>query len=291
MIIVEDKNHQWFPIFMIVDDNKMVEYKFNYKKLDLKHKNTETPIWNDINFVGYNVTNSLLKNKITGIVIEVIEKRDNGFPKYVIVEWEDKTYTQELVIFSQEEINENIEILYDEAKSIFKIEEKKQIISLNNSIDYQKQQSLIKNTENKSYNGKFKDEKRKNWGASPGARASLEQGYFSKQRLYEVNQALVCDYLNFKRINKHLSKKELTELFPKEYKHTVGHWLRKDFGGSLPLPDDWKTLSEILEIEDSLTNYVCKSALKLQIVKSGEYKLPDDFITIDFVEKLKNIIN
>jgi len=95
--------------------------------------------------------------------------------------------------------------------------------------------------------------------------------------------------LNYIRKKNNLSKKAFTELFPKEYKHTVGHWLRKDFGGSIPILEDWNKLKEHFEIDTNYTNYVCKSALKLQIVKSTKYKIPDDLISLDMVEKLHNL--
>lgn len=95
----------------------------------------------------------------------------------------------------------------------------------------------------------------------------------------------MAEYINVKLIEKNL-KKELTDLFSKDYKHTVGHWLRKDFGGSIPLPDDWNKLNNILNFDSFFTNYVCKTAVKLQTVKKGEYKLPEDFISSDYLKKL-----
>lgn len=275
MIIIEDKN-RWFPIFMIVDDNKKTKYIFNYKNLKLKSKTEYQRDWNLSNFIGYRVTNSIDKIKKEGKIVEILQKRGNGFPEYVIVEWEDKSYSKEYVIYSQEEINKNIVI-----KDNFIVKELKSKTSLNNSIHYKKKQKneiipskIISN----NYNGKFKNEKRKNWGASPGARSSVEQEYFSTHRLYEVNQSLIADYLNFKRLQIGLSKQDLTNLFTKNYKHTVGHWLRKDFGGSIPTPTDWFKLVEILGININMTLYVCKTALKIQTVKNAEFKIPDDFI-------------
>ncbi|MCX8070772.1 MAG: hypothetical protein N2738_09740, partial [Thermodesulfovibrionales bacterium] len=119
-----------------------------------------------------------------------------------------------------------------------------------------------------------------------GARASLEEEYFSLQRLYDVRQDIVCDYLNYKRRQKAMSKTDLVKCFPAQYKHTVGHWLRKDFGGSIPTPSDWTKLAEILDIDDYFTNYVCKTALRLQCVKDGDEKLPDDFLEKDFLSRI-----
>ncbi|HRT68170.1 MAG TPA: hypothetical protein P5216_05475, partial [Bacteroidota bacterium] len=87
-----------------------------------------------------------------------------------------------------------------------------------------------------------------------------------------------------------ISKQQLINFFPKEYKHTVGHWLRTDFGGSIPTPEDWIKLIDILDIEENITNYVCKTALRLQTVIHSEYKMPSDFQHSDFINKLKLLI-
>ena len=187
-------------------------------------------------------------------------------------------------------MNNNIEVIKDE-ENCYIIKEKVDIttsylMNYNENINL----NLEYGNKVKLYNGKFKEEKRINWGASPGARASNEEIYFSKQRLYEIDQQIVADFLNFLRQKNGMSKKELTDLFPDNYKHTVGHWLRKDFGGSIPLPKDWDVLKKYLSINDAWTNYVCKCALKIQTVKKGEYKLPKDFIDISIINKLELLL-
>ncbi|MCM8820120.1 MAG: hypothetical protein NC925_04920 [Candidatus Omnitrophica bacterium] len=96
--------------------------------------------------------------------------------------------------------------------------------------------------------------------------------------------------MNFLRKRKGLSKKEVKDLFPNEYKHTVGHWLRKDFGGSAPLPEDWDMLKKYLDIKQEWTNYVCKSALKIKMVKKVKYKLLKDFISVSNINELQLLI-
>jgi len=292
MLVVEE-GLRWFPIFMIVDDNKQTEYIFNYKSLNLKSKNEYRRNWYSTNFIGYKVTDSVSKIKKEGKIVEIPECLPNGFPKYVIVEWNNGIYTKEFVVYSQEQVNKNLTINCGNLR--FEIIENENLTDINKQIDYKKTNNTISTTlfdlpAIDNYNGKFKDEKRINWGASPGARSSVEEEYFSLQRLYEVNQNLIVDYLNYRRTHKGLSKNELTNLFPPEYKHTVGHWLRKDFGGSIPTPEDWQKLSEILNIDEDVTSYVCKTALKLQTVKHGEFKMPKDFVLIDFIDKLELLI-
>lgn len=127
-------------------------------------------------------------------------------------------------------------------------------------------------------------------GASLGARASTQEEYFSVQRLYNVNQAMVADYLNILRESKGYSKNGFTELFSKFYKHTVGHWLRKDMGGSLPTMKDLQLICKYLPIEKSYYNYINRRAIKLQTVSnSHKGKNPGDFFEVD-LEKVNKIL-
>ena len=198
----------------------------------------------------------------------------------------DGEITKEYVIFDDISVNENLNIKFTNNNII--IEEKSDLIPLNKIWNKELNNSMNPLPVNKNnYNGKFSNERRKNLGASPGARASINEEYFSLHRLYNVDQNLVADYINLKRIEKGLSKIELTQKFPENYKHTVGHWLRKDFGGSIPTPQDWFKLSGILDFDDNFTNYVCKTALKLQTVKHANLKPPRDFISKEFVNRLK----
>ncbi len=285
-LIVVKNGKNWFPIFMIVDDNKKSKYVFNYKKLTLKSKFEYNRKWEKEDFIGFKVIDNISKNKNKGIIIKVLERYSNKFPKYVYVKWNNNKVTKEFIIYSQDEVNNNLNINFSEEKLL--IEEKKEFISLNKNANVDIKNFELKNLIIKdTYKGKFKTEKRKNWGASPGARSSVEQEYFSIKRLYNIKQPLIANYLNHKRELKGFTKKELTNLFPPNYKHTVGHWLRKDFGGSLPSPEDWEKLTKILDIEISITNFVCKTALKIQTVKNGEHKLPEDFIN----SKSLNILN
>ncbi|MFH1051101.1 MAG: hypothetical protein V1779_09280 [bacterium] len=293
MIVIEE-NNSWFPLFMIVDDNKKTKYNFNYKALNLKSKNEYQRNWNDTNFIGMKIIDSVSKNRKNGKVIDILEKLESGFPKYILAKWDDNVITKEFVVFSQEKINNNLKI--KSGKMGFQIKEIKNYTTIDKTIDDFKKINEVESTESKSlqknnnYNGKFKNEKRINFGASPGARSSVDEEYFSLQRLYEVDQNLIVDYLNHKRIKKGLTKQGLTNCFPPDYKHTVGHWLRKDFGGSLPALEDWDNLVKILDIEESITNYICKTALRFQTVKHAEFKMPSDFQQSEFLKNLELLI-
>jgi hypothetical protein len=275
---------------MIVDDNKRSDYVFNYQNLKLKTKSEYNRDWSVTDFIGFLVTDTVHKNKKNGIVIKIVEYYENKFPRIVVVKWNDGKFTKEFVAQDQNEIDSYIVQKYI---SYIKIKEMSGINAFHEFIEsFDIDDKKINNSRKKNnYNGKYKEESRKNWGASPGARSSLENEYFSLQRLYTVDQKLIADYLNIERVEKGYSKTEFTNLFPPSYKHTVGHWLRKDFGGSIPTPEDWELISHFLDIDESFTKYATRTALKLQTVQHSDFKMPDDFFEETFIRKLKRLFS
>ncbi len=288
-LVVRDK--KWYPIFMLVHDNKMLRYTFNYEKLLLSHKTKKSETYHNRNFIGYKVENNIQKNKRKGKITEVLESYENGLPKYVKVLWEDKLLTKEFVIYDIEEVNRNIKLI--RSNGYVSVKELSDFLSIENIIEEGNTNVpvITKSVTTKNYNGKFNDIERKNWGASPGARSSVEEEFFAVQRLYNVDQSIIADYLNYLRKERKLSKKAFTELFPQEYKHTVGHWLRKDFGGSIPVKEDWDLLEEHFEIDKNIKNYACKTGLRLQTVSKTKYKIPDDVIDKKMIDKLEMLSN
>jgi len=281
-LVVKDK--KWYPVFMLVHDNKTHKYNFNYKSLLLNHKTKEKADYHSKDFVGYRVENNIQKKKTKGVIIEVIDKYSNGLPKYVKVFWENKTLTKEFVINDSEEINNNIK--FYQYNGYVTVKELHEFIGLENILSRNVTNYIEAKDTTKNYNGKFTDLERKNWGASPGARSSVEEEFFSVKRLYNVNQNIIADYLNYIRQEKGLSKKAFTELFPPSYKHTVGHWLRKDFGGSIPIKEDWELIEKLFDVDYDIKNYACKTSLKLQTVTKTKYKIPDDVIETKLINKL-----
>jgi len=121
-----------------------------------------------------------------------------------------------------------------------------------------------------TYNGKFKISP-ENRGASPGARKSLFGEYLVMQRRYKIFQPIIADYLRFWRKRRGITTKEIDKLLG--YKDTAGHWFRKDTGswgrgGSIPLPDDWFRLKEILKFDDIYDRWVTETHLVLQTVRA-----------------------
>jgi len=103
------------------------------------------------------------------------------------------------------------------------------------------------------YNGKFKTAPKINLGASPGARLSVNGEFYSKQRVYDIDDELelkIIKLLRKYRKLKGLSIEEIDKYFG--YKNTAGHWFRLDKGGrSLPKPEDWFKLKKLLGIKET----------------------------------------
>ncbi|TFH27688.1 MAG: hypothetical protein E4G98_05945 [Promethearchaeota archaeon] len=319
MIVVPTRDEKdWIPIIFLVKDTKMIKYYFNIDNIRVSHRHEIDESWDSIDFHGYKVIKSQAysKDAQNGIIIKVIDRNLEGLPNWVGVKWEDGTHTIEEVInppienskvtfscphcgqklqkfhYTRKKTfcnNCNRELWKDkEISSIPKLELNpchKPSYSLSN-----KEQNIIEKDTRRIYNGKFKDAERINLGQSPGARASVSEQYFSMQRYYHVKQSLFCDYLNIHRDNVGLMKNDLTKRFPPAYKHTVGHWLRKDMGGSLPKVEDILELQKILDLDEVYVKYLNRFGLKLQtVIANKKGKNPGDFLTLN-IEEVKKLL-
>jgi DNA (cytosine-5)-methyltransferase 1 len=97
-----------------------------------------------------------------------------------------------------------------------------------------------------------------------------------------TTQAEICDYLKFWRDKKGISTKKVDEYFG--YKHTAGHWFRKDNkSGSIPKPSDWWKLKKLLGFDDKFDNFVTKLVEKEilfeQSLRITNWDKPSDTIT------------
>lgn len=145
----------------------------------------------------------------------------------------------------------------------------------------------VNNFRVKKTNSKFYSLERINWGASPGARKTVLGEYFTKMRLYRIDQPIVAQYLTLLRKSKNLTIQDIVDKLPQEYQHTVGHWFRKDFGGSIPIPEDIELLKRIFNVENGLLEILQRTALKFQTVKSSiKGKNPGDYIKEENEENL-----
>jgi len=107
--------------------------------------------------------------------------------------------------------------------------------------------------------------------SSPSGRLAVSGEKLIIKRKWLFPQGLIADYLRKKLKESGLSLKQLGELMG--CPHTVGHWLRKDFshwgkGGSIPRPEDWLKLKEILEFDDAYDRLILDRVVVLSTVKS-----------------------
>ena len=106
-------------------------------------------------------------------------------------------------------------------------------------------------------------------------------------RKYEVNQEEICDYLRDWRKKTKWTTKTIDEHFG--YRHTAGHWFRKDNNsGSIPKPSDWWELKKILGFDDkydeAVTTLVEKEVKFEQSLRITNWDRPSDTITATLPE-------
>jgi hypothetical protein len=301
MIVIPNRD-SWYPIFLLVKDIKSVRYKFDLDRLRIQHK-TENSVKFDLHdFIGYQVNKSSTYNKFAqeGFVAKILQKMPNGFPKWLLVKWDDERVTVEEVVDKQvtdveflcPSCNKFLDVPYHYKNTVIcsycqvELWRSVESIPILKEVLPRKEPDQIHvfdskyrlNRRMKDYKGKFKGVNTINKGQSPGARSSTNADFFTVKRYYSVDQAMISDYLNLFRVKQKLSKKALTNLFPPSYKHTVGHWLRKDMGGSLPKTEDLDKLALILGLDENYVNYIQRMALKLQMVlRDIRGKNPGDF--------------
>jgi len=325
MIVISEDEFYWFPIFMFVRDTTKIVYRFYIDRVRVKSSNKNTQEQNHNDLIGIKVKDRSGKKSTEGVIAKIVDRYEDNFPKIVVVQW-DGYASVELVLHPQKDefIMEGLVFLCPKCKSelteiydplsknscpfcrielwknfetiplIEEPEEIKTIVKQFKKYNYflGEVESIKKFKNKKITNSKFLELKRINWGASPGARKLMLGEYFTKMRLYKIEQPIVAQYLNLLRISKGLTIEDIIKKLPKKYFHTVGHWFRKDFGGSIPVPEDVKLLKEIFEIETPLFDILERTVLKLQTVK--EYikgKNPGDFFEINYRNRATNQID
>jgi site-specific DNA-methyltransferase (adenine-specific) len=301
MIVIPNRD-SWYPIFLLVKDIKSVRYKFDLDRLRIQHKTENSVKFDRYDFIGYQVNKSSTYSKFAqeGFVVKILEETPNGFPKWVLVKWDDERVTVEEIVDKQvtdvdflcPSCNKFLDVPYHYKNTVscpycqVELWRSVESIPILKEVSPRKESDQIYsfdstyqlNRRMKDYKGKFKGVDNINKGQSPGARSSTNADFFTVKRYYRVDQAMISDYLNLFRVKQKLSKKALTDLFPSSYKHTVGHWLRKDMGGSLPKTEDLDKLALILGLEKKYVNYIQRMALKLQMVlPDTRGKNPGDF--------------
>lgn len=97
-------------------------------------------------------------------------------------------------------------------------------------------------------------------------------------RKHKVDQAIICDFL---RENRRYSCAKIDAHFG--YKDTSSHWFRKDKWGSLPSPEQWIILKELLRFDDTYDKVMTETMVKQitfdQHNRISHYDKPSDTIT------------
>lgn len=136
---------------------------------------------------------------------------------------------------------------------------------------YEKIPKSLKKKENGEYEGKFKNAKKMNLGASPGARLSVNGIYYSgPYRKYNPNELDVIKYLREWKTKKGYSISDIaSKTNIKET--TVSHWFRTDRGGRcLPDHEDWLKLKDVLGFDKKYDKEMTEVHYKLQGLKQNE---------------------
>jgi hypothetical protein len=107
--------------------------------------------------------------------------------------------------------------------------------------------------------------------SSPSGRLAVSGEKLIIKRKWLFPQGLIADYLKANLKEKGVSIKKLGEFMGRP--HTIGHWLRKDFshsrkGGSIPRPEDWLKLKEILGLDGIYDRLILDRVVVLSTVKS-----------------------
>ncbi|MCX8009614.1 MAG: site-specific DNA-methyltransferase, partial [Ignavibacteria bacterium] len=273
------------PIFFFVKRNSKHKYYFNLDEIRIRNDNY-LDNKNIEEYIGYTVENSINKNKKLIGTIKNIHKDKHG-NYFAEVTWDDGNTTFEIIndfsnvskleptlicpncnfelknefeIENHSYCNEFISVILPEKPEITNLE----LIYTPNLFDINDQTKI------RRYNGKFKINP-DNRGASPGARKSLFGEYFVVQRRFKVYQNIIADYLRFWKDKIGITIKEIDKILG--YKDTAGHWFRKDSGhwgkgGSIPSPEDWFKLKEILKFDNRYDRWLTETHLVLQTVKA-----------------------
>lgn len=105
-------------------------------------------------------------------------------------------------------------------------------------------------------------------------------------RKNKVNQEEICDYLKMWRTKTKITTHKIDEILG--YRHTAGHWFRKDISGSIPSPKDWAKLKKILGFDnkyDKLVTEVETRRIKFeQSLRVTNWDRPSDTITASVPE-------
>lgn len=312
MLVVSEEGH-WYPVFLLARDSTIVAYKFYIDRVRIRAKTREKDrVWDKENFLGIRVSDISGTESKNGCVVKILRRYPNSFPKILAVQWDGYASLEFVLHVENDEslmegltfkcpncrtvltepydpVRENVcpsccMRVWESSGPLPLTEEPKEIIDIfeelrNGSYSIGRVEKIEQFVRRKVTTSKFADLERVNWGASPGARKVMLGDYFTKMRLYRIDQPTVAQYLTILRKSRGLSVQDIVNMLPSTYHHTVGHWFRKDFGGSTPIPEDIELLKKIFGAEEKLLAALDKTALKFQtIMASAKGRNPGDFV-------------
>jgi site-specific DNA-methyltransferase (cytosine-N4-specific) len=323
-MLVINENARWYPVFMIARDSTIVAYKFYLDRIRTPPKTEEQRDWSNTDYIGMRVSDISGKNGKEGWITKILRRHEDGFPRLAIVQW-DGSASLEMILDPEEDEPVMEGLVFRCPKCTRELEEpfdpagknlcpncglplwsKSDMVPIfdepaeikgvtaelrNGKLTVGEVIKIEQLKRGRITNSKFAELDRINWGASPGARKTMIGEYFTKMRLYRVDQPTMAQYLTVLRLRKGLSVQNIVEKLPKEYKHTVGHWFRKDFGGSIPIPEDIELLKQVLGTGINLLDILERTALKFQtVMASGKGRNPGDFIECQDKQELASYL-
>lgn len=111
------------------------------------------------------------------------------------------------------------------------------------------------------------------------ASTNVADTFFTRKN--PLTQEEIVDYLNSYRKPLNISIKKIDEILG--YRHTAGHWFRKDKYGSLPSVSDWWKLKDLLNFDNSydqqMTELIEKEITFEQSLRITNWNRPSDTIT------------
>ena len=111
------------------------------------------------------------------------------------------------------------------------------------------------------------------------ASTNVADSFFTRKN--PPTQEEIADYLNYYRKDCNLSIKKIDEILG--YRHTAGHWFRKDKYGSLPNVSDWWKLKDLLNFDNTydqqMTELIEKEITFEQSLRITNWDRPSDTIT------------
>jgi DNA (cytosine-5)-methyltransferase 1 len=105
-------------------------------------------------------------------------------------------------------------------------------------------------------------------------------------RKNKIDQEEICDYLKMWRAKAKIPTHKIDQILG--YRHTAGHWFRKDISGSVPSPKDWAKLKKILGFDDRYDKLVTEVEVRRikfeQSLRVTNWDRPSDTITASVPE-------